>query len=117
MKPRWLILVGATVALGGLFGLRISAQEKVFKAGIEITDISPTNFPVLVNAMFTERVATNVVDTLNARALVLDNGEKRIAMAVVDSCMVPRSLIDQAKAIVKEATGIATDQIMISATH
>jgi hypothetical protein len=117
MKARWLISVSAIIALVGLFGARIVAQEKVFKAGIGISDISPTNFPVLVNAMFTERVATNVVDPLNARALVLDNGETRIAMAVVDTCMVPRSLIDQAKAIVKEATGIQTDQIMISATH
>src|SRR5215213_2405510 len=102
MKARWFFSVGAIVAFVGLFGSRIVAQEKVFKAGIGISDISPTNFPVLVNAMFTERVATNVVDPLNARALVLDNGETRIAMAVVDSCMVPRSLIDQAKAIVKE---------------
>src|SRR5213082_2149742 len=94
-----------------------AAEPKIFRAGIGISDISPTNFPVLVNAMFTERTATKVVDPLNARALVLDDGSTRIAIAVVDSCMLPRDLLDRAKAIVNQSTHIPTDKILISSTH
>jgi putative membrane-bound dehydrogenase-like protein len=88
-----------------------------FRAGAAILDISPTNFPVIVNAMFTERSASAVVDPLNTRALVLDDSSKRIAIAVVDTCMMPRDLIDAAKQIVVDATGIQGDHILISATH
>src|ERR1041385_1414700 len=99
MQPvRWILIV----ALALIHPISPRAQQHQFKAGIGISDISPTNFPVLVNAMFAERTATKVVDPLNARALVLDDGETRIAMCVVDSCMVPRDLIDLSKAIVKD---------------
>ena len=111
MKRAW------TIVLAVVLSVSLCAQPRQFKAGVGISDISPTNFPVLVNAMFTERVATNVVDRLNARALVLDDGETRIGMCVVDSCMVPREIIDLAKSMVKDAAGIAIDHIMISATH
>lgn len=92
-------------------------QGQVFRAGVALSDISPTNFPVLVNAMFTERTATNVVDPLYARALVLDDGANRIAITVVDSCMLPRDMIDGVKAVVAAKTGIRKDRILISSTH
>ncbi|MBS1824422.1 MAG: hypothetical protein JST93_03795, partial [Acidobacteria bacterium] len=52
-----------------------------------------------------------------ARALVLDDGKTRMAMAVVDSCMMPRELIDKAKELARAKTGIAVDRMMISSTH
>src|SRR3954469_17698648 len=117
MKLVRAFVVGAVISIFAFASWPAHAQTRQFKAGVGISDISPTNFPVLVNAMFTERVATNVVDALNARALVLDDGGTRIAMCVVDSCMVPRDLIDLAKRIVEDATKIPTNHIMISATH
>ena len=92
-------------------------HAQTFQAGAALTDISPTNFPVIVNAMFTERTATKVVDPLHTRALVLDDGTNRIAMAVVDTCMLPRDLIDAAKDIVAKSTPIRKDRILVSATH
>jgi putative membrane-bound dehydrogenase-like protein len=88
-----------------------------FRAGAALVDITPTNYPVLVNAMFTERTATQAVDRLHVRALVLDDGTRRVAFAVVDTCMIPRSLIDQAKALARNETGIPTDHLLVSATH
>ncbi len=90
---------------------------KPFRAGADVADISPTKFPVIVNAMFTERSATNVTDRLFAKALVLDDGTTRLALCVVDSCMVPRDLLDQAKDIASKATGIPTERMLISSTH
>ena len=36
---------------------------------------------------------------------------------VVDSCMMPRELIDRAKELAREKTGIPTERMLISATH
>jgi len=92
-------------------------SEGRFRAGASIVDISPTHYPVIVNAMFTERSATGVVDRLTVRALVLEEGGVRVAMAVVDTCMMSRALIDEAKALAHRTTGIPTDRMLVSATH
>ena len=56
-------------------------------------------------------------DRLQAKCLVIDDGTTRLAIVVVDSCMMPRDLLDRAKALAKEKTGIPTEKILISATH
>jgi hypothetical protein len=45
-----------------------------------------------------------------ARCLVLDDGTERIAIVIVDSLMIPRSLLDEAKKMVQTATGVPTDR-------
>ncbi len=94
-----------------------AAENKLFRAGASIVDITPTNFPVLVNAMFTERTATNAVDPLHVRALALDDGSTRLVFAVVDTCMMARDLIDRAKEQASKATGISTEKMLVSSTH
>src|SRR5258706_3611029 len=94
-----------------------AATDKVFRAGAYAIDVTPTNFPVIVNAMFTERSASNAHDPLHARCLVLDDGTNRIAIAVVDTCMMPRDLIDAGKELASKQTGIRVDRMLISATH
>ncbi len=91
-------------------------DEKQFKAGVATTNITPWNGLSLAGHM-ADRVALRVHDELHVRALVLDNGEAQIAFAIIDSCMVPREIMDAAKIIAAEATGIATDHMLISATH
>ena len=88
-----------------------------FRSGAYAVNISPTNFPVRVNAMFTERSADKVTDPLFARALALDDGQTRLVLCVVDSCMISRDLIDRAKADASKATGLPTDKMLVSATH
>ena len=92
-------------------------QAKVFRAGAFAVDITPLEFPVLVNGGVRERVANQVHDPLHARCLVLDDSTVQLAIVVVDSCMVPRSLTDEAKAMAAKDTGIPSERILISATH
>ncbi|MEW6306985.1 MAG: LamG-like jellyroll fold domain-containing protein [Verrucomicrobiota bacterium] len=87
------------------------------RAGAFAIDISPTNFPVIVNGSFVERTTDKVFDPIHARCLVLDDGTTRLATVVVDSCMVPRELLDEAKALAAKRTGIPTDRMLISSTH
>ncbi|MFM1768970.1 MAG: hypothetical protein RJA22_1499, partial [Verrucomicrobiota bacterium] len=91
--------------------------QAAFRAGAATVDIAPTGFPVRVNAMFTERSATQVADPLEAKALALDDGTTRLVICVVDTCMMPRDLIDRAKAAARQATGLPTDRMLVSATH
>jgi hypothetical protein len=88
-----------------------------FRAGAHKIDISPVKFPVIVNAMFTERSADKTEDKLYAQAIVLDDSNERAVFCVVDTCMMPAELIDRAKQLAFEATRIPPDRMLISATH
>jgi hypothetical protein len=92
-------------------------SAKVFRAGAFAVDITPLELPVLVNGGVRERIVDKVNDPLHARCLVLDDGTKQIAIAVVDSCIIPRSLADEAKALAAKDTQIPSERILISATH
>ena len=78
---------------------------KVFRAGAFAIDITPLGLPVLVNGGVRERLADQIHARLRARCLVLDDGRIQLAIAVVDSCLIPRSLADEAKAIDGDQNG------------
>ena len=94
-----------------------TAQDKVFRAGAYAQDITPVKFPISVNGGMADRQATKAHDRLHARCLVLDDGKSMLALVVCDSCMIPREVTDEAKALAQKATGIAPERILISATH
>ncbi len=117
-------LSSAAAIAAGWTGGRLKASEaavsqpaRVFRAGAFAIDITPREFPVLVNGGVSERTADRAVDALHAHCLVLDDGTTQIALAVVDSCMVPRALLDEAKKAARATTGIPTGRMLISATH
>ncbi len=93
------------------------SAKRVFYAGAAAIDIAPEKFPVLVNGGFLQSRASQVNDAIRAQAIVLDDGATRLVIVVVDSCMLPRALIDRAKALAREKTGIPTERVLISATH
>ncbi len=93
------------------------ADEPEFRAGAAIVDITPQELPVLVNGGFFPREVSQVLDPLHARAIVLDDGTTKIALVVVDTCLLPKELADAAKKQIAERTGIREDRIVISATH
>ncbi len=104
-----LLCVGrAATAVGG---------EKVFRAGAAAVDVNPREFPVRIVGGFLEGKATEIRDPLFARCLVLDDGEVRLAIVLVDNCLIPRDLMDDAKERASKATGIPTDHMLIAATH
>ena len=115
---RALALVAAALLVSGCMPQeRAMPQKKLFRAGAAIIDVTPAKLPVIVNGGMTERLAHKVVDPLHARCLVLDDGRTQVAIAVVDSCLIPRALLDKAKAKASKATGIPIERMLISATH
>jgi hypothetical protein len=87
------------------------------RAGAAIVDVTPDRLPAIVNCMFPERTSNVVTDRLHARGLVFDDGATKLAIVVVDSCMMPRELIDGAKKLAHEATGVPIENMLVAATH
>ena len=100
-----------------LAGEQVAWGQNVFRAGAFAQDITPRKFPVSVNGGMADRQAKGSHDTLHARCLVLDDGKTKLVIAVCDSCMIPREILDEAKALASKATGIPTNHMLISATH
>jgi neutral ceramidase len=98
-----------------LLGPRSDAGD--LKAGAFAQDVTPTKFPISVNGNMTDVQAKGANDPLHARCLVLDDGSTKLAIVVVDSCMIPREVVLDAKAQATKRTGIPADHILISATH
>src|SRR3954447_1687651 len=114
---RLLFLVCVGVWQMGAVLAAASAAERGLRVGAFAMDVTPAKYPVIVNGMFEERTADRDVDPLFARAFVFSDGGTRIAIVVVDSCMLPRELLDEAKALAAKRIGIPADHILISATH
>jgi hypothetical protein len=93
------------------------APTKQLRAGAAVVDVTPDRLPVVVNCMFPERTANVVTDRLHARGIVFDDGNTKLAIVIVDSCMMPRELIDVAKQLAHEATGIPIENMLVAATH
>lgn len=94
-----------------------AADDPVFRAGAYAIDVTPKTFPISVNGGMSDRQLTSANDPLHARCLVLDDGKTRLAIVVVDSCMLPRELVEEAKARASKKTGIPMSNMLISATH
>ena len=108
-----LIILGLVAS--GTFAL--AAEEHPLRAGAATADITPQQWPVELIGSFSKRLAGHAWDRLNARAVVLDNVETRLAFVTVDSCLVPRTLFDEAKRRAAELCGMPADHILTAATH
>lgn len=105
-----LVLLAATV-------FSAEKAESVFRAGAATVDVTPQTFPRIIAGSFLEGRAEKANDALHVRCLVLDDGKTKIAFAIVDTCMMPQSLIDEAKGRASKECGIPVDHMMVSATH
>ncbi|WP_395743385.1 PVC-type heme-binding CxxCH protein [Prosthecobacter sp.] len=91
--------------------------QPVFRAGVSAIDITPTTFPRIIAGGFLEGRGEKITDKLHVRSFVLDDGRTKIAFAIVDTCMMEQTLIDEAKALASKQCGIPVDRMMVSATH
>lgn len=88
-----------------------------FRAGAACVDITPKEFPINMPGGREANLAESAHDPLNSRALVLDDGTTALAMVVIDNLGAGPEVLDEAKTIASEKTGIPTDKMMISSTH
>ncbi len=94
----------------------LTAQEKIFKAGAATSNITPPIGEAIIGG-FSPFPSAQIHDELNARCLVLDNGEKRLAIVVCDLLGGAKQMFDEAARLVKEETAIPRDSLLMSCTH
>ncbi len=92
-------------------------STRKFRAGAIALDITPTTPTSIIAGGFLEGKSTQIHDRLYVRAIVLDDSQTKIALVVVDTCMMTQALIDDAKQLASQRCGIAMDHMMVSATH
>ncbi len=120
IRENWLNLVMNTRLISTLICFLVSSSaafgEKQFRAGAATANISPW-MGISINGNMTDQKGTNLHDPLHARAIVLDDGENRLAICVADSCLIYREIFEGAKKIIHEKSGLPMENILMSATH
>jgi len=92
------------------------SAERVFRAGVAQLDITPELGSLIVGG-FNPIPARHIHDPLYARALVLDDGQNRIAFVVCDNVGIAREPIDAAKQLIAQQSKLPGSRVMVSATH
>jgi hypothetical protein len=110
-------LLAVGLLLAGSATAAAAEAARSFRAGADATDVSPESLPVIVNGGFLAASAAKVNDRLHIRWLVLDDGQTRAALGVLDTCLIPVEFADEVKARAQKVTGIPPERIMLSATH
>jgi hypothetical protein len=70
-----------------------------------------------IDGYYVPRFAKGNLDDIGVRAIVLTQGETKILLMSVDSCMIHENTVAEYAALIEKETGISPDNIMISATH
>ena len=86
------------------------------QAGAATSNITPW-LGVTMPGSFHPRYGEDVHDELLAKALVIDNGDVRIAMVTCDLIAVPEAIANAVKARIEERCGISPECVMVNATH
>lgn len=94
-----------------------TSDQKPLLAGAATANITPWLGDGLVGNFGTPPPARYVHDELHARCFVLDDGDTRIVLVVIDSIYISREVLDEAKRQVTEATGLPADRMLMSCTH
>jgi neutral ceramidase len=87
------------------------------RAGAAAVDITPQQFPLNMPGGFTANLAASAHDALHARALVLADGATTLAMVVVDNLGIGPEVLEEAKHLASQKTGMGTDKMLVCSTH
>ena len=86
-------------------------------AGVSETDITPPPGVWMSGYGGRPTGAVGIHDPLYARALVLDNGAKRVGLLVMDLISLDFDMVAQVRAAVATQAGIPPDALMLHGTH
>lgn len=85
-------------------------------AGAAQLDITPGLGAHLIG-YFNDRIATDIIDPLQAKAIVLSDGETTLGFVICDLIVVPGEVVNAAKQLITARTGVPADHVLIAGTH
>jgi neutral ceramidase len=98
------------------FGFSVRAANPEFRAGAAEVKITPPKGAPLAGYYY-QRAAEGVHDDLYAKALVLQQGTNKVALVVCDLISLTRPIVEEARKIISETSGVTGENVMMSATH
>ena len=113
MKIFFAILGLSTVALIVWPASGMAAPLRAGAAAVEITPAPGTPLAGYYNT----RLATTTNDPISAKAIVIDDGQTQVALVGLDLISTTRPMVEEARRLIHDHTGIPPGNVMISATH
>jgi len=95
----------------------LAAEPDRLRAGAAASNVTPPLGVSLSGPISKRGPAKRIVTPLFARALVLENGRERIAFVVCDCTIIYKEIVDKAKRLVRERTGLPPERIVLASTH
>ena len=92
------------------------AEASTLRGGAAAVKITPPKGAPLAGYYY-NRAAEGVHDDLFAKALVLEHEGTKVAFVVCDLISLSRPVVEQARKLVAEGSGVPGGNVMISATH
>ena len=96
--------------------VNVGAHGAELRLGVAAVPINPPP-GIGLAGYYHERGNEGVLDDIQAKATVLDDGETRAAIVVCDLISMPKWIVVEARRQVEERTGIPGANVMIAATH
>jgi len=93
-----------------------TAKVAELSAGVAVIDITPP-IGYRMSGYFSERLSTGVLNPLQAKAIVLRQGDESAALVFCDIIGLSLDVSSRARRQASEKTGIAAENILIAATH
>jgi neutral ceramidase len=87
------------------------------RAGTSRVDITPPNGHPFSSWGLRTGVAVGIHDPLLAQALVLDDGERALAIVALDLCNVARAFTDDVRQRVQSLTDIPPEAVLLNSSH
>ncbi|MBA7713984.1 Neutral ceramidase [subsurface metagenome] len=92
-------------------------KDVSLKAGVAKDIITPPIGTSLAGYAFEKKPSIGIHDELYVRAIVLEQGKTRVALAVCDVLGFERSTVEKVRRMVEEKTGIPHQNVIVAATH
>jgi len=94
----------------------LSSSAQSIKAGFAERDITP-EIGIEQPGNYMKQFHKKFHDACKVRAAVFDDGHKRIALVGVDTLMIPRAVVLDARKEIQARCGLAPEAVMIGASH
>ena len=96
--------------------LKIAQEPPVFKAGFAEKDITP-DIGMEAPGGYGKSYHRTFHDRCKVRAVVFDDGKRKVAFVGIDLLFITRALVLEARAEIQKQTGIPPEAVMIGASH